>query len=63
MALGKRRIILRSEPDRSIAIRDAIKSAKQDDIVLIAGKGHETGQIVGDKVHKFSDKDVARKRY
>ena len=49
------------QPDRSMAIRDAIISAKQDDIVLVAGKGHETGQIVGNRVYKFCDKDVAKK--
>ena len=49
------------QPDRSMAIREAIIGAKPDDIVLIAGKGHETGQIVGNRVFEFSDKDVANR--
>ena len=47
------------EPDRAKAIELAIKSACKDDIVLIAGKGHETYQIIGkNKIH-FSDKEIA----
>ncbi len=49
------------EPDRRIAIETAIASAKPGDIVLIAGKGHETYQIVGAEKLPFSDKDVALK--
>jgi UDP-N-acetylmuramoyl-L-alanyl-D-glutamate--2,6-diaminopimelate ligase len=48
------------EPDRRKAIELAIEAAHPDDIVLLAGKGHETYQIVGDKKFDFSDKDVAR---
>ena len=47
------------EPDRKRAIEQAIGQAGPDDIVLIAGKGHETYQIVGDQRLDFSDKDVA----
>lgn len=47
------------EPDRRKAIELAIKSAQPDDIVLIAGKGHETYQIVGTQKSHFSDKEVA----
>jgi UDP-N-acetylmuramoyl-L-alanyl-D-glutamate--2,6-diaminopimelate ligase len=47
--------------DRAAAIRAAIASLRQGDILLIAGKGHETGQTVGDKVLPFSDQDEARK--
>ena len=46
-------------PDRERAIRFAITLARPGDIVLIAGKGHETYQIVGDRVLDFDDKDVA----
>jgi UDP-N-acetylmuramoyl-L-alanyl-D-glutamate--2,6-diaminopimelate ligase len=46
--------------DRTRAIREAIAMARPGDIVLIAGKGHETGQIVGDTVLPFSDHEVAR---
>ena len=40
---------------RREAIAEAIRIARAGDIVLIAGKGHETGQIVGDKVLPFDD--------
>ena len=46
--------------DRREAIAAAVAEAGQDDIVLIAGKGHETGQIVGDLVLPFDDVMVAR---
>jgi len=48
------------EPDRKKAIEMAIKSAKKDDIVLIAGKGHEDYQIIGTQKSHFSDKEIAR---
>jgi len=48
------------EPDRRRAIELAIEAAHPDDIVLLAGKGHETYQIIGDKKFDFSDKDIAR---
>jgi len=47
------------EPDRKKAIELAIKNADKDDIVLIAGKGHETYQIIGKQKFDFSDKAVA----
>ncbi len=48
------------EPDRARAIELAIRQAKPNDIVLIAGKGHETYQIIGgEKIH-FSDKEIAQ---
>jgi len=48
------------EPDRRKAIKLAIKTAAKDDIVLIAGKGHETYQIIGTTKFDFSDKTVAQ---
>jgi len=45
--------------DREIAIAWAIKEARADDVVLIAGKGHESHQIVGDERRDFSDLAVA----
>jgi len=49
------------EPDRQKAIELAIETAGKDDIVLIAGKGHETYQIIGKQKFDFSDKEVAQK--
>ena len=45
---------------RREAIAEAIRQAKAGDIILLAGKGHETGQIVGDQVLPFDDSEVAR---
>ena len=45
---------------RREAIAEAIRIAREGDIVLVAGKGHETGQIIGDKVLPFDDALVAR---
>ncbi|MEM6561148.1 MAG: UDP-N-acetylmuramoyl-L-alanyl-D-glutamate--2,6-diaminopimelate ligase [Planctomycetota bacterium] len=48
------------DPERRTAIRQAIADARDGDIVLIAGKGHETYQIIGtDKTH-FDDREEAR---
>ena len=47
--------------DREQAIKYAIQIAKQDDILLIAGKGHENYQIIGDKIIEFDDSDIAKK--
>ena len=44
--------------DRAEAIRTAIEGLQEGDALLIAGKGHETGQIVGDRVLPFSDHDA-----
>ncbi len=46
--------------DRKDAIDQAVKRAQAGDIVLIAGKGHETYQIIGDKKIHFSDQETAR---
>ncbi len=46
--------------DRAEAIRAAIAMLKPGDALMIAGKGHETGQIVKGVVHPFSDQDLAR---
>jgi UDP-N-acetylmuramoyl-L-alanyl-D-glutamate--2,6-diaminopimelate ligase len=44
--------------DRRQAIRAAIVELRRGDVLLIAGKGHETGQIIGDRVVPFSDHEA-----
>ncbi|MEH7222463.1 UDP-N-acetylmuramoyl-L-alanyl-D-glutamate--2,6-diaminopimelate ligase [Bacillus sp. JJ1566] len=46
-------------PDREKAIFYAISNASENDIIIIAGKGHETYQIIGNKTHSFDDRLVA----
>jgi UDP-N-acetylmuramoyl-L-alanyl-D-glutamate--2,6-diaminopimelate ligase len=47
------------EEDRGRAIADAIAQAEPGDVVVIAGKGHEQGQIFADRTIPFSDRDAA----
>ena len=49
-----------TEPDRAAAIRGALEWARRGDTVVIAGKGHETYQLVGADVLPFDDRAVAR---
>lgn len=46
--------------DRRLAIEKAVRTAKSGDVVLLAGKGHEASQIVGDVHIAFDDRRVAR---
>jgi UDP-N-acetylmuramoyl-L-alanyl-D-glutamate--2,6-diaminopimelate ligase len=61
-----RSAVLSGAPDateiggRREAIAEAIRLAGSKDIILLAGKGHETGQIIGEKVYPFDDAEVAR---
>lgn len=61
-----RRAILETVPeareigDRTEAISTAIGELQQGDVLLIAGKGHETGQIIGDRTLPFSDHEAVR---
>ena len=48
------------EPDRRAAIAKALAEAGSDDIVLIAGKGHETYQTIGSEKLPFDDRETAR---
>jgi UDP-N-acetylmuramoyl-L-alanyl-D-glutamate--2,6-diaminopimelate ligase len=48
------------EPDRRSAIAIALRLARAGDVVVIAGKGHEDYQLVGDKVLSFDDRAVVR---
>jgi UDP-N-acetylmuramoyl-L-alanyl-D-glutamate--2,6-diaminopimelate ligase len=50
----------RVELDRRAAIRAALEWARPGDVVLVAGKGHETGQTIGDETFPFDDRKVAR---
>jgi UDP-N-acetylmuramoyl-L-alanyl-D-glutamate--2,6-diaminopimelate ligase len=50
-----------AEADREAAIRHAIAWAGAGDTVVIAGKGHETYQIIGTEVRPFDDRAVARR--
>jgi UDP-N-acetylmuramoyl-L-alanyl-D-glutamate--2,6-diaminopimelate ligase len=50
----------RKVADRRDAIYQAISQAQANDLVLIAGKGHEDYQIIGREVFHFDDKEVAR---
>ncbi len=49
------------EADRELAIKKAIEISKDDDVILIAGKGHEDYQIIGTEQKYFSDLEVAKK--
>jgi UDP-N-acetylmuramoyl-L-alanyl-D-glutamate--2,6-diaminopimelate ligase len=49
-----------TQPDRKLAISRALEIARHDDVVLIAGKGHETYQIVGKDKFYFNDFEVAQ---
>lgn len=48
------------EPDRRRAIRLGVELAEAGDVILLAGKGHETYQIVGTRRHHFDDREEAR---
>lgn len=47
-------------PDRAAAIAHAVRAARRGDVVVVAGKGHETGQQFADRTIPFDDRAVAR---
>ena len=49
--------------DRGEAIRAAAMLARPGDIVLLAGKGHETYQVVGDEKHHFDDREEIERQF
>jgi UDP-N-acetylmuramoyl-L-alanyl-D-glutamate--2,6-diaminopimelate ligase len=49
-----------AEPNRATAIRRAIEEAHPGDVVLLAGKGHETYQVLKDRTIDFDDRETAR---
>jgi len=48
------------EPDRRVAIAAALRAARPGDVVVVAGKGHETTQTIGSTTVAFDDRDVVR---
>jgi UDP-N-acetylmuramoyl-L-alanyl-D-glutamate--2,6-diaminopimelate ligase len=58
--LRKGSALYRISPDRKQAIEAAISMAVKGDVVVIAGKGHEDYQIIGDQILPFDDREVAR---
>ena len=60
VGLKKVDVLYELEPDRREAIHKALKAARQGDIVLLAGKGHETYQVFGHRKVPFDDRETAR---
>jgi UDP-N-acetylmuramoyl-L-alanyl-D-glutamate--2,6-diaminopimelate ligase len=61
VGLQKTRVEYRVEPDRERALELVLGEARPGDIVLLAGKGHETYQILRDRTLDFDDREIARR--
>jgi UDP-N-acetylmuramoyl-L-alanyl-D-glutamate--2,6-diaminopimelate ligase len=61
VGLQRTSVKLMVEPNRERAIEMALDEARSGDIVLLAGKGHETSQVLKDRVVEFDDREMARK--
>ena len=57
---SSRRQSMTAEPDRKTAIEFALREANEGDVVIIAGKGHETTQEIKGVKHPFDDREVVR---
>jgi UDP-N-acetylmuramoyl-L-alanyl-D-glutamate--2,6-diaminopimelate ligase len=55
------RALVSVEPDRAAAIALALDAAADGDVLVVAGKGHETTQTIGDRVTEFDDRVVVRR--
>jgi len=60
VGLQKANAKYRIEPDRERALAIAMDEARAGDIVLLAGKGHETSQVLKDRTIEFDDREKAR---
>ena len=59
----RRAALVVAEPDRRAAIGTALAEARPGDIVVIAGKGHETTQTIGERTTEFDDRVVAAEQW
>ena len=56
---GRARVVV--QLDRQLAIEHAMSAAAKGDVIVVAGKGHETGQVVGNQTLPFSDRECVQR--